>query len=115
MTETVKESKSVQPKQNRIRMHEPLNTQNPYNLRKAAYIVQSRTKTCSKDVQPTQHRIQLRNQFATDLLPQINKYLLSVMACSEKDMSPQVSHDWTEARKLNAPISPEYLMVKELP
>ena len=53
-------------------------------------------------------------QTATDVFEQINKYILSVMARSEKDKSTQVKSDWTKARKINALISIEDLMVKEL-
>ena len=37
------------------------------------------------------------------------------MEYSDKDNSTWVNHDWTQARKANAPISLEDLMVKELP
>ena len=37
------------------------------------------------------------------------------MVRSTKYKSPRVDHDWTKARKLNAPISIEDLMVKDLP
>ena len=36
------------------------------------------------------------------------------MAHSEKDKSTRVDPDWTKAIKVNATISIEYLMVKEL-
>ena len=96
-------------------MHKPLNAQKPYNLHKAAYIAQSRSQTCAKFVQPTQSRIQLRNQSATDVFLQINKQILSIMARSEKEKSPRFNYDWKIARKVNSPISLEYLMVKKLP
>ena len=47
----------LQPTQRHIRKHKPINTQKPYNLRKSAYIAQSRTRTYEKTVQPTQSRI----------------------------------------------------------
>ena len=37
------------------------------------------------------------------------------MTHSKKYKSTRVNHDWTKARKVNAPISLEDLMVKELP
>ena len=37
------------------------------------------------------------------------------MACSEKEKSPLIDWGWKKPRNLNAPISLEYLMVKELP
>ena len=37
------------------------------------------------------------------------------MACSEKDKPPRVDCYWIKSRKLNAPISLEDLMVKEVP
>ena len=37
------------------------------------------------------------------------------MERSKKNKSTQVDHDWTKARKVNAPIGLEYLMVKEPP
>ena len=37
------------------------------------------------------------------------------MSRHEKEKSPQNDRGWTKARKLNAPISLEDLMVKELP
>ena len=54
-------------------MHKPINTQNPFNLRKAAYNTQSRTQTCTKYVQPMKISIQLCTQIATDVFEQINK------------------------------------------
>ena len=37
------------------------------------------------------------------------------MARSKKDKSPQIYHDWKKGGKVNAPISLEGLLVKELP
>ena len=37
------------------------------------------------------------------------------MTCSKKYNPPRVDRYWTKSRKVNAPISLEYLMVKELP
>ena len=37
------------------------------------------------------------------------------MARNKKEKSPQVNCDWKKSRKVNAPISLKYLMVKELP
>ena len=37
------------------------------------------------------------------------------MASSKKDKSPQIDSDWKKSRKINEPISLEYLMIKELP
>ena len=108
-------SKVLQPTQSCIRSHKPINAQKPYNLRKAADIAQSLVQTCANAVQLTQIHIQLRTQTNIDIFEQNNKYILSIVSRSKKDKSKQVNCDWTKARKVNAPISPEELMVKELP
>ena len=54
-------------------MHKLHNEQNLYNVRKAAYMLQSCTQMCAKSVKPTQSRIKLRTQTATDVFKQINK------------------------------------------
>ena len=94
--------------------HKPLNTRNPYNLRKAAYIAQSLTQTCAKAVQPTQSCIQLRTQTDTGVSNKSTSKILSIVAHSEKDKSTRVNRDWKKARNVNAPISLEDSMVNEL-
>ena len=66
-------AKFVQPTKIRIRTHNLIKAQNPYNLQKDAYIAQRRTQMCEKSVQHIQIRIQLSNQSTTDVFGQINK------------------------------------------
>ena len=96
-------------------MHKLLNAKKPYDIRKAAYIAQSCTQTCEEAVQPLQSHIQLRTQTTTEIPNKSTREILSVMAHGQKDKSTQVNCDCIKERKLNAPISIEDLMVKELP
>ena len=92
----------------RIRTHNPPRGHKPYTHAK------SRT-TCAKPLTGRKIRTTYAPRLIQPSRTNQQEKKLSVMECREKKNSTRVNCDWKKSRKVNAPISLEDLMVKELP